>query len=173
MKNEVNFKYINVFDNKDVTYDLEKYPMNKIILREVQKYYPDVQDLSLLHEYVEGGKVSDLMSKVSKDLTKTEFYEYFDDIVKQYVVSQIDRDVLIQKFGNVRAVIPNQDKIGALLHFHQGRWVGNGLGLRTVWMAFTDCYESNSLQILPLEESRRITVDAVKENWSYEKRSKF
>jgi len=169
MKNEVNFKYINVFDNKDVTYDLEKYPMNKIILREVQKYYPDVQDLSLLHEHVEGGKVSDLMSKVSKDLTKTEFYEYFDDIVKQYVVSQIDRDVLIQKFGNVRAVIPNQDKIGALLHFHQGRWVGNGLGLRTVWMAFTDCYESNSLQILPLEESRRITVDAVKENWSYEK----
>jgi hypothetical protein len=70
--------------------------MNKIILREVQKYYPSVQDLSLLHEYVEGGKVSDLMSKVSKDLTKTEFYEYFDDIVKQYVVSQIDRDVLIQ-----------------------------------------------------------------------------
>jgi sporadic carbohydrate cluster 2OG-Fe(II) oxygenase/sporadic carbohydrate cluster protein (TIGR04323 family) len=172
MNNPVNFKYIDIFDNVNVSYDLEKYPMDKIILREVQKYYPDVQDLSLLHEYVEGSKVSDLMAKVSKDLTRTEFYEYFDEIVKKYVGSKIDCDILIQKFGNVRAVIPNQDKIGALLCFHQGRWVGNGLGLRTVWMAFTDCYETNTLQMLPLDKSREITINNIKENWSYEELQK-
>lgn len=167
--NSVNYQYIDVFDNKQGCYDLEKYPLTKIVLKSIQKYYPDVQDLSLLHEHVETNKVSNLMNTITKDLIETEFYQYFDQILKEQVVSKIDTDIIVQKFGNMRATIPYQDKIGATIPFHQGRWVGNGLGLRTIWMPFTPCYETNTLQVLDLEKSRDITVKNAEEKWSYEK----
>jgi sporadic carbohydrate cluster 2OG-Fe(II) oxygenase/sporadic carbohydrate cluster protein (TIGR04323 family) len=156
------------FDNKTLDYDLEKHPLPDIILDAVRAYYPDIKTLDTLHEVVPPGKVSELMNKASNDLLKTDFYNHFDTIVQEQIVPSIGTDVVMQKFGNLRALIPNQDKIGAVLLWHQGRWVGNGLGLRTVWMPFTDCFESNSMQILDLDKSRDLTRQIVKEGWDYE-----
>jgi sporadic carbohydrate cluster 2OG-Fe(II) oxygenase/sporadic carbohydrate cluster protein (TIGR04323 family) len=158
------------FDNQTLNYDTAQHPLPDIVLKAVQAYYPDVVSLDTLHEVIPINKVADTMRLVSNDLTKLDFYDHFDAIVQNQVVPMIGTDVLIQKFGNLRALIPDQDKIGATLQYHQGRWVGNGLGLRTIWMPFTACFESNSMQIMDLDVSQQITRQSVKESdWSYSK----
>jgi sporadic carbohydrate cluster 2OG-Fe(II) oxygenase/sporadic carbohydrate cluster protein (TIGR04323 family) len=156
------------FDNKTLNYDLEQHPLPEIVLSTLQKYYPEIKSLETLHTVVPADKVSELMNKASQDLLKTDFYDHYDTIIQNHVVPNLGTDILIQKFGNLRALIPEQDKISAVLLWHQGRWVGNGLGLRTVWMPFTDCFDSNSMQIMDLDISQEVTRKAVKEKWTYD-----
>lgn len=156
------------FDNQTLNYNLEKHPLPNIILREIRKYVPEVQSLDTLHEVVHPSQANAIANKVSHDLLKCEFYDHYDQIVQDIVVPQLGCDVLIQKHPNLRFLLPNQDEHGAVLLFHQGRWVGNGLGLRTIWMPFTACYESNSMQIMDLDISRQVTRQAVEEKWSYD-----
>ena len=158
-----------IFDATHNEYDLKKYPFSDIILSLVKRYYPDVNDLQYLHEHVPSNSVGELVKYLTKDLADTDFYVLFDKMVEEYVVPQLDTDILIQKFGNIRATIPDQDKNGTVLPFHQGRWVGNGLGLRTVWLPFTETFDSNSLQIIGIDKSREITRKSEQEKWTHER----
>ena len=158
-----------IFNNQTLNYELEKYPLPAIVLETIQQFYPDVKTLDTLHQVVPADKIQQLMADTTQALLKNKFYDYYDTMIQDQVVSTLGKEVLIQKFGNLRILPPNQDQIGAVLLFHQGRWVGNGMGLRTIWMPFTDCYESNSMQMLDLDISRKITRESVKEQWSYEK----
>jgi sporadic carbohydrate cluster 2OG-Fe(II) oxygenase/sporadic carbohydrate cluster protein (TIGR04323 family) len=157
------------FDNKTLNYDLDAHPLPSIVLREIKKYVPEATSLDTLHEVIHPSEATSIANKVSHDLLRCEFYDHYDTIVQQQIVPQLGCDVLIQKFANLRFLLPNQDEHGAVLLFHQGRWVGNGLGLRTIWMPFTACYESNSMQIMDLEVSRKVTRQAVIEKWDYHK----
>jgi|LakMenEpi03Aug12_release.lakeMendotaPanAssembly.Ray.scaffolds.fasta_scaffold159351_2 sporadic carbohydrate cluster 2OG-Fe(II) oxygenase/sporadic carbohydrate cluster protein (TIGR04323 family) len=158
-----------MFDNKTLEYDLSKFPLPAIVLKTIQKFYPAVISLDTIHEIVPSGDIQQLMSNTTQELLKGEFYDYYDKMVQENVVPKLGKDVLIQKFGNLRILVPDQDKIGAVLLYHQGRWVGNGLGLRTIWMPFTDCFESNTMQIMDLDISRDVTRESVRDKWSYEK----
>jgi sporadic carbohydrate cluster 2OG-Fe(II) oxygenase/sporadic carbohydrate cluster protein (TIGR04323 family) len=158
-----------IFNNQTLHYDLQKYPLPDVVLKVVQKFYPEVKTLDTIHEVVEKDDIQQLMNNATRELLTTDFYDYYDAMVQENIVPKLDGEVLIQKFGNLRILPPDQDKIGAVLLYHQGRWVGNGMGLRTIWMPFTDCFESNSMQIMDLDVSRRVTRESVLEKWSYEK----
>lgn len=158
-----------MFDTKIYNYKEEEYYLSDIVLNCLQKYYPDIHDLSLLHESVPAKNIGELVKLIGKDLADTDFYQRFDEIISRYVLPILPTDILVQKFGNIRITIPNQDKIGTVLPFHQGRWVGNGLGLMTIWMPFTKAYDSNSLQIIDINTSRKLTKESIRNNWSYEK----
>ena len=155
------------FDNKTLDYDLSKYPFPNIILDTIRKFYPDVTSLDTIHEVVPANKITELNHKASHALLDTKYYDYYDQMVNELVIPKLGIDVLVQKFGNLRILVPDQDRVGSVLLFHQGRWVGNGLGLRTIWMPFTDCYETNTLQILDLDVSRDITRKSILEKWDY------
>lgn len=156
------------FDNQTLNYDLERYPLPDIVLQVVQNQVPEVTTLETLHEVIPPELVPSVFAKASKDLLDSDFYKLYDEMVEEYIVPTTG-PVLIQKFGSLRALIPEQHKHGAVLLYHQGRWVGNGLGLRTIWMPFTDCYDSNTMQIMDLDISREVTRRSVAEQWSYEK----
>jgi sporadic carbohydrate cluster protein (TIGR04323 family) len=162
-----------MFDAQIYDYDSNKYRFRDIILDSIQKYYPDVVDLEYLHEVVPYKLVGDLVKKIGKDIADTDFYQIFDGLIAEEVLPLLPTDVLVQRFGNIRINVPDQDRIGAVLPFHQGKWVGNGLGLRTIWLPFTDAYDSNSLQILDIEKSRWITEGCLKENWDYQRFQHF
>ena len=91
--------------------------------------------------------------------------EYYSDYMPQLIDQN---DWMIQRFFTVRIVIPNQAKVGRLLAFHQGIWVGNGLGMRTIWTPFTKCYGNNSMQIMDWDTSHRITQEAYDGRISYD-----
>ena len=105
-------------------YDVKQYPLAGIALKSVQKYYPDVKDLSLLHEHVPTKKIGELAKIIGKDLADGCFYVIFDELIKDHISLG---EILVQRFGNIRINIPNQDKDGTVLPFHQGQWVGNCL----------------------------------------------
>ena len=162
-----------MFDAQIYDYDSDKYRFRDIILDSIQKYYPDVVDLEYLHEVVPYKLVGDLVKKIGKDIADTDFYQRFDELIDEKVIPLLSTDVLVQRFGNIRITVPNQDKVGTVLPFHQGKWVGNGLGLRTIWLPLTDSFESNSLQILDIEKSRWSTEGCLKENLDYQKFQHF
>jgi sporadic carbohydrate cluster 2OG-Fe(II) oxygenase/sporadic carbohydrate cluster protein (TIGR04323 family) len=157
-----------MFDAQVYDYDHIQYQFSDIVLKCIQKYYPGVEELNLLHKIVPYNSVGSLAKKVGKDLADTDFYERFDNLIAEYVLPLVPSDLLVQRFGNIRINVPNQDQSGTVLPFHQGQWVGNGLGLRTIWLPFTECFESNSLQIIQQYESRLLTKQCLKYNWSCE-----
>lgn len=156
-------------DNGTLNYDVKQFPLSDIILDKVKLYYPEVKSLDTIHESMNTKELFELGHKVNRDLYKTDFYEMLDKIIFKHIQQESGEDFLIQRFPSIRFLPPNQDKDGTVLLFHQGRWGGNGIGMYTVWMPFTPCYESNSMQILDLDISRKMTREAVKEGWSYEK----
>ena len=158
-----------IFDATHNQYDISKYPFGDIFLSLVKRYYPKINDLQNLHEHVPSHSVGEFVKCLSRDLVETEFYVLFDKMIEEYIVPQLNTDILVQKFGNIRATIPDQDKNGTVLPFHQGRWVCNGLGMRTVWLPFTESFDSNALKIIGIDKSREITYKSTKEQWTHEK----
>ena len=157
------------FDNSTLDYDGESHPLSDIVLKIMQKFYPEIKTMDTIHEVVPRADVAQLGRDVSVALLNdSDFYDHFDHIVHD-LVSEYDQEVLIQKVGGVRILLPNQDEHGAVLQFHQGRWVGHGFGLLTLWTPLTDCYEGNSMQVVDLDVSRDITRRSLKENWKYER----
>ena len=76
---------------------------------------------------------------------------------------------MIQRQGTLRVVIPQQAKVGRRLHFHQGVFVGNGRGCRTIWTPLTKAEKTNTMWIMDLEKSRDITKQFLEEKWSLQR----
>jgi sporadic carbohydrate cluster protein (TIGR04323 family) len=66
-------------------------------------------------------------------------------------------------------VIPDQTKHTRRLAFHQGIFVGNGRGCRTIWTPMTRAEKTNTMWIMNLEDSRRITRQVLAEKWDLER----
>mgnify|MGYP006160381603 CR=1 FL=1 len=116
-------------------------------------------DLENLHEQI-GPLETNKLFKLFEDLDNTIIDEYIDSIVD-------NEEYLVQRTPNFRIVLPDHDKHGQVLFFHQGIWVGNGYGMRTIWTPITDVYGSNSFQIANLDDSLKFTKDTYEQNWTY------
>lgn len=147
-----------------MTYDTTRYPMQELILEATKKHFPKTRSLETVHEdYLH--ELSGMAKIISHELHDGPFYDYLDDIIYDWIQED---DVLIQRFVSLRYVLPDQDKSGKVLQFHQGRWVGNGMGMGTCWIPWTEAYDSNSLQVIELDKSREITRNAVRNQWDYD-----
>lgn len=118
-------------------------------------------NLENLHEQISPSDTNKLF-KLFQDLD--------NDIIDNYIHSIVgDTEYLVQRTPNFRIVLPDHDKHGQVLFFHQGIWVGNGYGMRTIWTPITDVYESNSFQIANLDDSLKFTKNTYNKNWTYDK----
>ena len=131
----------------------------------------NIDDFSELHNQINenqsitGGELFKIFKKIDLNLID----EYIDNLIRPIIGEE---EYLIQRTPNLRIVIPNQDKKGQLLFWHQGIWVGNGYGLRTIWTPLTDAYESNSLHMAYHETSIDATTQFYNDKWTYEDLSK-
>ena len=158
------------WDNQTYEYDLEKHNWPKYWLDVVQDKFPQVTELETVHKVLTPDQILELGRHCQAQFDTVELQDKIDAYYSDAVPSLIDtNDWMIQRFFTVRIVIPNQAKVGRLLAFHQGIWVGNGLGLKTIWTPFTKCYGNNSMQIMGWEESDELTKTAYQERWTYDK----
>jgi len=158
------------WDNKTLNYDSTKFKFREWAISVIQEIKPEVTELEKLHLQVSSEELPLIRKHFHKASLRKEFMIMVDEFMKEYIPSRIDnKKYLIQRYPTLRIVEPNQSKKSRRVAFHQGIWVGNGKGLRTVWMPFTKCYESNSMQILPLKISRKITKQCINNRWSLEK----
>ena len=156
------------FNGDILNYDLETHNFPAWALRRIQMHYPQVEDLEKIHEVVPLKDISKLQSWVSAGCETVEFKEMLDNFLIKNIKPLIDKDFLIQRFGTLRVVIPHQEKTGRLLQPHQGVFVGNGTGLRTIWTPFTRAFDSNTMWMCPIAISREITRRVIHEQWSHE-----
>lgn len=158
----------NNFNGDILNYDLEKYNFPAWALSRIQERYPQVTDLETIHETVPLKDISKLQSWVSAGCETIEFKEILDNFLVENIKPLVDKEFLIQRFGTLRVVIPQQEKTGRMLNPHQGIFVGNGTGLRTIWTPFTRAYETNTMWMCPIDISREITRRVIEEKWSHD-----
>jgi sporadic carbohydrate cluster protein (TIGR04323 family) len=158
------------WDNSILHFNTLKYNFKDWALSIVQELEPSIKKLEHLHLNVEPKRLAQIKSHFHKATIKREFMEMIDNFIKEYIPEKIEnKNYLIQRYPTLRIVEPNQLKNNIRrLAFHKDTWVGSGKGLRTIWMPFTKCYSSNSLQILPLDISHNLSKQ-YNETWSLEK----
>ena len=122
-------------------------------------------DLENLHEHIEPTEVPKLLGLFNA-LDTNIMDEYLNGILKPIIG---DTEYLVQRVPNLRIVLPDQDKLGQVLIYHQGIWFGNGYGMRTIWSPITDAWDTNTMQIASLEDSVKFTKASIAEKWNYEK----
>jgi sporadic carbohydrate cluster 2OG-Fe(II) oxygenase/sporadic carbohydrate cluster protein (TIGR04323 family) len=157
------------WDNQTLNYDLSKHNWPEYWLNIAKEKFPQIESLETVHKILSPTEISELGKHCQKQFDTPELQQKIDDYYSDCVPDLIDQDDwMIQRFFTVRIVIPNQEKVGRLLAFHQGIWVGNGLGLRTIWTPFTKCYGNNSMQIMDWDISDDLTKRAYAERWDYD-----
>ena len=158
------------WDNKILEYDLEKYNWPAWALSIVQEVAPQVKELETLHEVVSPTELVKVTNHVQNACSRKDFMERFDEFVAGVVPQRINnKRYMIQRQGTLRVVIPNQESVGRRLAFHQGIFVGNGRGCRTIWTPFTETKGTNTMWMLDLDISREITKRVLAEKWSLER----
>ena len=131
------------FNGDILNYNLDKFNFPAWALYRIQKKYPQVTNLETIHETVPLKDISKLQSWVSSGCETPEFKSLLDNFLIENIKPLLNKEFLIQRFGTLRVVIPQQEKTGRLLQPHQGIFVGNGTGLRTIWTPFTRAYKAN------------------------------
>lgn len=157
------------WDNKTLNYDLEKHNWPAYWLRIAQQKFPQIEKLETVHEILTPTEISALGRHCQAACDSIEFQDKVDSYFSDYVPTLVDEEWMIQRFFTIRIVIPNQESVGRLLAFHQGIWVGNGLGLRTIWTPFTKCYDTNSMWIMDWDKSSKLTQQCYDEKWDYDR----
>ena len=158
------------WDNKTLDYDLEKYNWPAWALSVIQEVAPQIKELETMHEFLTPAEIVRVGNHVQNACSRKDFMERFDEFALGVVPQRIEgKRFMIQRQGTLRVVIPNQAKVGRRLAFHQGIFVGNGRGCRTIWTPFTKAEKTNTMWMLDLEISREITKKVLAEKWSMEK----
>lgn len=156
-------------DRKIVDYDLKKHNWPEYWLKIVQEKFPQVESLETVHKVLSTTEIYELGKHCQSFCATDEFADrvdsYYSDVVNEYIGFE---EWMIQRYFTIRIVIPDQAKKGRLLAFHQGIWVGNGLGLRTIWTPFTKVYDTNSMYVASFEDSVKITQDTYDNKWDYD-----
>lgn len=155
-------------DLKIVDYDLSYHDWPNYWLSIAQEKFPQIESLETTHQFLSPSEILTLARYCQSACSSDEFCDrvdsYFQDIVSTHIGF---REWMIQRYFTIRIVIPDQANNGRLLPFHQGIWVGNGLGMRTIWTPFTEVFSSNSMYICSHEESMDITKQVYLNKWKY------
>ena len=158
------------WDNKTYNYDLERYNWPAWALSVIQEVAPQVKELETLHLVLEPAEILRVSNHVQNACSRRDFMERFDAFAAECVPERIgNRRYMIQRQGTLRVVIPNQESVGRRLAFHQGIFVGNGRGCRTIWTPFTEAHGTNTMWMLDLDISREITRQVLAEKWSLDR----
>jgi sporadic carbohydrate cluster protein (TIGR04323 family) len=158
------------WNNDTLNYDLEKYNWPAWALSVIQEVAPQIKELETMHEYLTPAEIVRVGQHVQNACSRRDFMERFDEFAAGVVPQRIqNKRYMIQRQGTLRVVIPQQAKVGRRLQFHQGIFVGNGRGCRTIWTPFTRAEKTNTMWIMDLDISREITKQVLSEKWSLQK----
>ena len=155
------------WENKTLDYDLDRYPWPDWISEVIQELEPQVKNLSLFHEMVPIERTVAVTAHVQRAFSRPEFMQRFDEFAEEYGRPLIDhKRYMIKRQATLNLVVPDQQRLGRLLPFHQGVWYSNGRGQRTIWCALTPCFGTNSMWVVDTEPSRRISRNTIEQQWN-------
>jgi sporadic carbohydrate cluster protein (TIGR04323 family) len=155
------------WENRTLDYDLDQFPWPSWILAVIQEIEPQVDDLTQFHQQVPAERIQAVTRHVQQAFSRPEFMSRFDQFAEQYGRPLIDgRRYMLKRQATLNLVVPDQRQLGRLLPFHQGVWYGNGRGQRTIWLALTPCFGTNSMWVVDTEHSRDISRQTIQQHWN-------
>ena len=158
------------WDNKTANYDLDLYDWPGWALSVIQEVAPQVRELETMHQVLSAEELVAVANHVQNACTRRDFMQRFDQFADYIARDRVaGRRYMVQRQGTLRVVVPNQSRMGRRLAFHQGIFVGNGRGCRTIWTPFTEARDTNTMWILDLDRSRELTQRVLAERWSLER----
>ena len=153
------------FENKTLEYDADAYPWDLWVLDELKKEFSNISSLENIHNEIPEDQIFDICIYV-QDLFKTESWmRNLSRFAKRYISPLLDEDFLIKRQPTLNLVVPDQERLGRRLPFHQGIFYDNGRGQGTIWMPLTRSYSSNAMWIINTEQSRQLTKKVIDEAW--------
>ena len=158
------------FNNCTLNYNLNQFNWTNLVLKLSKEKFPQVETLENIHLILNPMEITELTLHVQDRFLDAEIAEMFDNFANTYIKSLIgNNEYLIKRQPTLNVVIPNQADVGRRLPFHQGIFYDNGRGQGTIWMPLTKCYDSNSMWVVDLDVSRKITEDVINFKWSVER----
>jgi len=163
---EENYLFYDRFDMKTVGFDRLEFPFDQWALEQVQSLGFPVEDLSLLHEKMSPKETADTTKAIIGRTGDERFLRIADKYIEEILLPLVDNHPIgVQRFFNFRILLPNQPL--SLIPFHNGQLQGHGLGERSTWMPLTDAFESSSLYLMDVENSRDVLKDMRQREVSY------
>src|SRR6266700_2949033 len=152
-------------DAKIMTYPNERFPFNEWILNRIRLMGFPVEDLSVFHEVVPQSEAYRVTKQLCADTNLPEFRRLLNGFVRHVVVpkGKLRQPVAVQRFMNVRIMLPNTPEL--YFPLHTGLLYGHGIASRSLWMPFVDVTsyddKTRSMQIIPIKRSRELTKYAI------------
>src|SRR5262245_65900372 len=114
------FAELPAFDAGTLDYDRTKFRFAEWALERVRAAgYPQVDDLSRLHEHLKFEDLPTLTKQLIRDAGGAEFMGMAVDFIETYVKPLVgDVELAVQRFPNVRVVLPARPDM--ILPFHPG-----------------------------------------------------
>lgn len=152
-------------------YDTDKIDFTSWTRRKIQELHPEIKALSQLHNYLNLYQIQDVLKYLQNSAgTCSEFQSLINTFFTNNVAPIVETNqYLIQREPNFRVAVPNQDKTVQRTYFHNDMLVGGGRGCMTAWVPLTESFETNSLHIANLQDSRNIIQRYFKHQWSLNK----
>jgi len=155
------------FDNNTLEYDRDCYPWDIWVLEIIQELYPYVTSLENIHNEVAIRELVYITDMVQSKLSSVQYSKEFNSFAQTYIAPLLEgKRYLIKRRPTLNLVIPNQERFGRKLPFHQGIFYKNGRGQGTIWMPLTKAYDTNSMYVVPTDSSRKITKALIANEWS-------
>jgi len=152
-----------MWDNNVVDYDIERFPWYDRILSVIQEVKPECPSIEQLHEYFDRNEIVPLRKKVEKFVRTKEFSGWVDDYFNCIIG---EGDYLIQATPTLNFVLPDQQRQGSLLTFHTGHLTAYNNGINTIWTPVSPAYDTNSMQVVSSEDSKKLTEDFMSQKLS-------
>jgi hypothetical protein len=155
------------WDNCRIDYDLDLFPWPTIFQSVIQEQYPQVTDLTRLHEAL---STSELI-EFRKFLERFTRSHTFQQEVDRFVAHVLEKnqyphpEYMIQLTPGLRIVVPDQLKKNRLLNFHTGYWTGYDNGTCTIWTPITPAYDTNTMWVTDWSTSRDLMHRIHSERW--------
>jgi len=160
----MNPSLLNNFNNAALAYDLNSYNWSQLILNKIQEKYSQVSSLETVHAVLSPTEIFDIGAIIQNEFLTDKWAKLLDNFAEEYVAPLLNgQRYLIKRQPTLNVVIPNQESVGRRLPFHQGIFYDNGRGQGTIWMPLTECYDSNSMWIMDLDDSRKLTKKVIDE----------
>jgi len=151
------------WDNRTVDYPIDQFNWYDIFLKIAQEKYPHLESFEKIHLQLEQTDIPNLIFHLQKACMRDDILDKIDEYYSTILYNITDLEWMIQRTFNFRIVTPDQEKSGRLLRFHKDEWTGNGPGIKNIWTPITDSFSSNSMYIIPQQESKVIVDRIIKE----------
>jgi len=162
-KNNLDTKW----DNQKISYDLEKFPWPSMFEAVIRERYPQVKDLTLLHEYLDSSQLIEIRKYLESFTRSTSFRQLVDQFASHVLEKKgyEYEEYMLQLTPGLRIVVPNQLHKNRLLNFHTGYWTGYDNGTNTIWIPLTPAYDTNTLWVTDWDTSHKLMKKIHNESW--------